>query len=75
MGLLLVTVGVTGVVFTVTSTVAAGDVQPASLTLTLYVPEANTVAFAIVGFCVELLNEFGPDHWYVTPLVVLLAFN
>jgi hypothetical protein len=62
MGLLLVMVGVAGVAFTVTSTVAAGDVQPASLTLTLYVPAAKTVAFDMLGFCVGLLKEFGPDH-------------
>ena len=35
------------------------------VTVTLYVPVANVVAFIMLGFCCVLVNEFGPFHLLV----------
>ena len=37
----------------------------ASVTVTVYVPEAAVDTFVIVGFCNAEANEFGPDQLYV----------
>ena len=49
-GLLDPAVGVDGVSFMITVVVPAAEVQPFKVTVTLYVPEFNTVALAIEGF-------------------------
>lgn len=59
-----------GVAFTTTGRVVAGDVQPLTVTVTLYVPEAPVVAFRITGFCEELLNPPGPVHVNVPPVTL-----
>ena len=48
------------VAVTVAAVVAAVDVHPPTVTVTLYVPVAAVVAFAIDGFCKLELNAFGP---------------
>ena len=63
-GELLVTVGMVGVGFTVAIVVAAADIQPATVTVRLYVPDAAMVAFEMIGFCKALVNPFGPVHEY-----------
>ena len=47
----------------------AGPVQPFTVALTEYIPEAFTVAFGIVGFGDEELNPPGPVHEYDAPLM------
>ena len=59
---MLPTVGATGDGFTVTLVVPAGPVQPPTVTVTEYVPDANTVGLAIVGSSKADENAFGPVH-------------
>ena len=61
-GLLLPAVGVAGIGFTVTVVVAAADVQPLTVTVTEYVPDAAVVEAAITGFCVLEVKALGPVH-------------
>ena len=61
-GVLLDAVGAVGVGFTVTATVPAALVHPATVTVTEYVPAIATVAFERVGFCNEDVNAPGPVH-------------
>ena len=60
MGELFVTTGVVGDRFTTAVVVAAADVQPATVTVTLYVPDAARVAVGIDGFVNVLVKPFGP---------------
>ena len=46
------------------------EVQPLTVTVTLYTPLAAGVALAIVGFCCDELNPFGPVQLYVAPATV-----
>jgi len=66
-GLLLESEGAAGVGLTVTLTVPALPVHPATVAVTEYVPDAAVVAPAMLGFCVEDVNPFGPVHEYVAP--------
>ena len=59
-GPLLFAVGGDGTALTTTMVVAEDDVQPFTVTVTLYVPDAAVVAFVIVGFCSVDVNPFGP---------------
>ena len=70
-GLLLLAVGAAGIGFTTTVTVPDTPVHPATVAVTEYVPEAATVAAAIVGFCKVEEKLFGPVHEYVAPAIVL----
>ena len=45
---------------TVAAVEPAAEVQPLTLTVTLYVPEAAVVALVIDGFCSEETKLFGP---------------
>ena len=46
------------------------------VTVTLYVPVANVEAFTILGFCCELINEFGPFQLHVgVPVEVVDALK
>ena len=63
------TVGVTAG-STVTLVVDIALVHPATLALTLYVPDAAAVAAAITGFCNAELYEAGPLQEYVAPGIV-----
>src|SRR5207249_2255154 len=56
--------------FTVAVAVAWDDVQPLTLTVTLYVPAAAIVAFGMVGFCRGGAKLFGPVQVYVAPVTV-----
>jgi hypothetical protein len=60
MGLLLPAVGAAGMGLTVTVTVPAGPVHPATVAVTEYVPLFTTCALVIEGFCVVEVNPFGP---------------
>ena len=51
MGLLLDAAGVVGIGLTVTLTVPVGLVQPATVTVSEYVPDIAAVALGRVGFC------------------------
>ena len=53
-------VGATGMGFTVTAVVPAGPVHPFTVAVTEYVPVAAVVAEVMEGFCVALVNPFGP---------------
>ena len=64
-GLLLVAVGALGVRFTVTGVVAGKLLQPATLALTVYVPDAAVVAPGILGFWSVDVKPFGPIQLYV----------
>ncbi len=66
-GPLLDAVGVAGTAFTTTVVVPATLVQPATVTVTLYVPEAAVVTLAIEGFWRVELKLLGPVHAYVAP--------
>jgi TctA family transporter len=57
--------GVSGIGLTVASTEPAAELQPLSVTMTLYVPESAVVALVIEGFCSEELKPFGPVQLYV----------
>jgi hypothetical protein len=58
------------VAITVAVVVAAVDVHPVTVTLTLYVPVAAVVAPTIDGFCAVDEKEFGPVQAYVAPATV-----
>jgi len=76
MGLLELAEGVVGNVFTTTSVVPATLEQPSAVALTLYVPLADAVGLATVGFCSVDAKPFGPVHEYVAPATVLeVRFN
>ncbi len=66
-GPLLDAVGVAGTGFITTVVVPATLVQPATVTVTLYVPEAAVVTLAIVGFWRVELKLLGPVQAYVAP--------
>jgi len=66
-GPLLAAVGVAGAALTVATVVPARDVQPATVTVTEYVPVAAVVAAGIVGFWREELKALGPVQEYVAP--------
>ena len=51
-----------GIALTVTTTVPAGEVHPATVSVKEYVPDIAVVAFAILGFCKAEVNAGGPDH-------------
>ena len=59
-GELLEAAGVAGVAFTTTAVVPIPDVQPATVTVTLYVPAIATVAAGREGFCSDEVNAEGP---------------
>ncbi len=61
-GELLPAVGADGVGFTATVVVPKELVQPETVAVTEYVPAANAVTPAILGFCVVEEKEFGPVH-------------
>jgi hypothetical protein len=66
----LVAVGVAGVGFTTTAVVPAGLVQPATVTVTEYVPDIAVVDEGRVGFCSVELKDEGPVQLYVAPVTV-----
>jgi hypothetical protein len=66
-GPLLVAVGVAGTAFTVAVVLAVELVQPFTVTVTEYVPDAAVVAEGIDGFCNDDVKPFGPVHEYVAP--------
>lgn len=51
-----------GTVRTVTVVAAAADVHPFTVTVTAYVPDAETEAVGMVGFCCVEAKPFGPVH-------------
>ena len=55
---------------TTTFVVPAAEVQPATVTVTEYVPASAVVALARVGFCSDDVKPFGPVHAYVAPATV-----
>ncbi len=59
-GVLLPGTGAAGMGFTVTEVVAAGPAQPATVTLTEYVPEAAVVAGVIAGSSSVEVKLLGP---------------
>ena len=69
-GELLPAVGAAGVAFTTTATVPAAEVQPPTVTVTLYVPAMASVAPGRVGFCADEVYPPGPVHEYVAPEIV-----
>ncbi len=71
LGLLPTALLMFGRAFTTTLTVPAGELQPATVATTLYVPLINTVLLALTGFCKLELNDAGPLQLYVAPLIVL----
>src|SRR5207248_8983910 len=62
-----------GMLFTTTFVVPAADVQPATLTVSEYVPASAAVAFARVGFCRDEVKPFGPVQAYVAPVTAGVA--
>ena len=66
-GELLPAVGAAGTAFTTTIVVPGRLVQPAEVTVTLYVPAMAAVAPGRVGFCTADVNDEGPVHEYVAP--------
>ena len=50
-----------GCALIITFTVAVAEQVPL-LTVTVYIPEAAAVTFAIEGFCEVDVNPFGPVH-------------
>jgi hypothetical protein len=58
-------VGVAGTGLTTTLVVPAAEVQPATVTVTEYVPASAVVALARVGFWSAEVKPFGPVHAYV----------
>lgn len=54
--------GADGGGLTVTLVVLTGPIQPPTLACTEYIPLAKAVAIGMLGFCVEAVNEFGPDQ-------------
>ena len=63
--------GVDGIALTTADVVAAVLVHPFTVTVTLYVPVAATVALEIEGFCADDAKLSGPVHAYVAPATVL----
>jgi len=59
-GPLLLAVGGVGAALITAIVVAEAEVQPLTVTVTLYVPDATTVAFGIDGFCRVEVKLFGP---------------
>lgn len=55
-------VGALGAGLTVTVVNPAGLLQPATFANTEYVPAANVLVLAIVGFCTAEVNVFGPTQ-------------
>ena len=51
--------------------VADSDVQPPTVTVTLYVPLAAVVALVMLGFCRLEMKPFGPVQEYVAPPTVV----
>ena len=70
-GLSLEAVGADGIGFTVTETVPAGPVHPATVAVTEYVPLIDVFELEMEGFCNEEAYAFGPVHEYVAPVIVL----
>ena len=62
-------VGVDGGGLTTTLVVAKVLVHPATVTLTEYVPASVSVEFAMLGFCDDEVNPFGPAQEYVAPAI------
>ena len=60
-------IGATGIKLTTTFCMAAALVHPLTVTVTEYVPLWAKLLFAMVGFCEEELNPFGPLHAYAAP--------
>src|ERR1043165_7795781 len=65
-GELLPAVGAAGVGLTTTA-VEAGELAQPLLAITVYVPAASPVTFAMNGFCNVDVKEFGPVQLYVAP--------
>jgi hypothetical protein len=63
-------VGVDGIAFTTTVVLPAAEVQPLTVTVTLYVPASAVVALLRVGFWSADVKPFGPVHAYVAPVTV-----
>jgi hypothetical protein len=59
-GLSLLAVGADGIALTVAVVVAAEDVHPLAVAVTVYVPLAPVVAPEIDGFCAVEVKLFGP---------------
>ena len=57
-----------GITVAVVGACESGQAVP--VMLTVYVPEASTVTFGIVGFCSDDVNPFGPVHAKVAPGIV-----
>ena len=57
--------------FTVTDTVPTVEVHPFSIATTSYVPDAATVAAAMLGSSCVDAQPLGPDHEYDAPGIVL----
>jgi hypothetical protein len=72
-----VIVGIAGLVFTRTVVVTVADGHPAAdVAVKLYEPVAAVVTEEMLGFCEADVNEFGPVHAKVVPiLVVPVRFN
>jgi len=66
-GPVLLAVGVAGKAFTTTVVVACAETQPFTVAVTVYIPEAATVAAAIDGACEFEVKAFGPVQLYVAP--------
>ena len=66
-GPLFAAVGVAGIALTVAVVVPARDVQPATVTVTEYVPVASVVAAGMDGFCNVEVKALGPVQEYVAP--------
>ena len=59
-----------------TAVVPADPVQPFSVALTEYVPEAKVVILPIIGFCKEEEKPLGPVQEYVElPMVLAVKLN
>jgi hypothetical protein len=74
-GVLELTTGRAGVSLTITLTVPAAEVHPASVAVTVYVPSAATEALVIDGFESGLEKLLGPLQFQVTLAVVLVALR
>ena len=75
-GVLLEIINAVGVGFTTTVVVLTALVHPATVVVKEYVPDANNVTAAIVGFCKADENAFGPVQEYVAPTTAaVLKFN
>ena len=60
-------VGAEGIALTVAAVVAAEEVQPLTVAVTLYVPVIAVVALGRVGFWAVDVKLLGPVHEYVAP--------